>query len=472
MNRRKICTEVLERITPKKRERTRIEALAKKLQKKVAFESKKSGVEADVRLEGSIAKDTWLSKETDIDIFMRVPTTLPRKFLGEVCLKIARKATEGSEQVERFAEHPYLEAVTDDAKINVVPCYKVEQGEWLSATDRTPFHTDYVKRHLQAKMKGEVRLLKKFMKEVNVYGAEIKVGGFSGYLCELLILNFGSFVNTLESFAEYENRLIIDIEGHYEGRENEVKLLFKEPLVLIDPVDRGRNVASAVRPRKLYDFIAASRVFLRDPDIKFFYPQGTVALPAEKLKQRLLKRGLTIVFLTLGKIDTVPDILWGQLYKSQRSLHRMIQLENFKILRDTVWSDEKSINIFILELEGQVISPIKIHLGPPLEKKSECERFVKKHLASPNTVSGPYIKEGRWVVEIRRKYTDVSVLLKAKLKDGGRRVGIAEKISDELRKGFDILVNQEIMGVYKKNGEFAKCLTEFLSGKPKWLQNS
>jgi len=128
--------------------------------------------------------------------------------------------------------------------------------------------------------------------------------------------------------------------------------------------------------------------------------------------------------------------------------------------------------IFILELEGQVISPIKIHLGPPLEKKSECERFVKKHLASPNTVSGPYIKEGRWVVEIRRKYTDVSVLLKAKLKDGGRRVGIAEKISDELRKGFDILVNQEIMGVYKKNGEFAKCLTEFLSGKPKWLQNS
>jgi len=468
----RVCTAVLEKVTPKKREQAEMEALAEKLEKKVVSACRDFGVEAEVRVEGSVAKDTWLSRERDIDIFMRVPTTIPRKSLGSICLKIARKSTEGSKQIERFAEHPYLEAIVDNTRINIVPCYRVERGEWLSATDRTPFHTNYVKKHLKEQMKGEVRLLKKFMKGIGVYGAEIKVGGFSGYLCELLILRYKSFVNALEAFAQPKKRIVIDTEGYYKGRENELELLFKDPLVTVDPVDRGRNVASAVQPKKLCTFVAAARAFLGNPDTKFFYPPETAALPAKELKQKLAKRGSAIIFLTFEKVDAVPDILWGQLYKSKRSLHKLIQLNDFSVLRDTPWSDEKTINMFIFELEQRFISLVKKHLGPPLEKKNECEKFLLKYMKSPNTVSGPYIEDGRWVVEIRRKYTDVVVLLKDKLGDGGRSTGVAEQISKKLLKGFQIFVNEEIIGVYKKNSEFAKFLTEFLSGKPKWLENA
>jgi tRNA nucleotidyltransferase (CCA-adding enzyme) len=468
----KVCAAVLEKITPKKRERAKMEALAEKLEKKVVSACKDFGVEAEVRVEGSVAKDTWLSREPDIDIFMRVPTTIPRKSLGSICLKIARKSTEGSKQIERFAEHPYLEAIVDDTRINIVPCYRVKRGEWLSATDRTPFHTNYMKKHLKEQMKGEVRLLKKFMKGTVVYGAEIKVGGFSGYLCELLILRYKSFVNALKAFSEHKKRMVIDIEGHYEGRENELGLLFKEPLVMVDPVDRGRNVASAVRPQKLYTFIAAARAFLENPDKKFFYPPETAALPAKELQQKLAKHGSAIIFLAFEKVDAVPDILWGQLYKSKRSLHKLIQLSGFSILRDLTWSDERTASMFIFELEQRFISLVKKHLGPPLEKKNECEKFLLKHLGSSNTVSGPYIEDGRWVVEIRRKYTDAVMLLKDKLRDGGRSTGVAEQVSKKLREGFKIFVNEEIIGVYKKNSEFAKFLTEFLSGKPKWLENA
>lgn len=468
----KVCAAVLEKVTPKKRERAKMEALAEKLEIKVVSASKDFGIESEVRVEGSVAKDTWLSRERDIDIFMRVPTTVPRKSLGSICLKIARKATEGSKQIERFAEHPYLEAIVDDTRINVVPCYGVERGEWLSATDRTPLHTNYVKKNLKEQMKGEVRLLKKFMKGTGVYGAEIKVGGFSGYLCELLILRYKSFVNALEAFAQHKKRMVIDIEGYYKGRENELELLFKEPLVTVDPVDRGRNVASAVQPKKLYTFVAAARAFLGNPDTKFFYPPETAALPAEELEQKLAKHGSAIIFLTFEKVDAVPDILWGQLYKSKRSLHKLIQLNDFSLLRDLVWSDGKTINMFIFELEQRFIPLVKKHLGPPLEKKNECEKFLLKHMKSPNTISGPYIEDGRWVVEICRKHTDAVVLLKDKLGDGGRSTGVAEKISKKLRKGFQIFVNEEIIGVYKKNSEFAKFLTEFLSGKPRWLENA
>ena len=329
-----------------------------------------------------------------------------------------------------------------------------------------------MKKHLKEQMKGEVRLLKKFMKGIGVYGAEIKVGGFSGYLCELLILRYRSFVNTLKAFAQHKRRMVIDIEGYYEGRENELGLLFKEPLVMVDPVDKGRNVASAVRPQKLYTFIASARAFLENPDTKFFYRLETVALPAKELKQKLQKRGSAIVFLTFGEVDAVPDILWGQLYKSQRSLRKLIQLNGFSVLRDLTWSDEKTVNMFIFELEQRFISLVKKHLGPPLEKKNECEKFLLKHLRSSNTVSGPYIEDERWVVEIRRKYTDAVVLLKEKLGDGGRSAGVAEQISKKLRKGFKIFVNEEVVEVYEENSEFAKFLTEFLSGKPKWLENA
>jgi tRNA nucleotidyltransferase (CCA-adding enzyme) len=467
----KVCTFVLKRVTPKERERAKIEGLTDKLKEKVFSASKDFGAEAEVRLEGSVAKDTWLSKELDIDIFIRLPITIPRKSLGDVSLKIAKKATEGSKQVERFAEHPYLEAMVDDVRINIVPCYKVKRGEWLSATDRTPFHTDFVKRHLKQQMRSEVRLLKKFMKGIDVYGAEIKVGGFSGYLCELLILHYGSFVETLKDFAQHKKRTIIDIKGYYETRENELELLFQEPLVMVDPVDKGRNVASAVQPQKLYTFIAAGRAYLANPSIKSFYPPETMALLPKVLKQKLAKYGSAIILLTFGKVDVVPDILWGQLYKSQRSLHNLIRLNGFNVLRDHSWSDEKTINMFIFELEQRFIPSVKKHLGPPLEKKNECQKFLLKHTGNPDTVSGPYIEDGRWVVDIRRIYTDAVTLLREKLQDGGRNTGIAGKISEKLRKKFRIFANDEIIEVYRKNSDFAKFFTEFLSGKPKWLEN-
>ena len=48
------------------------------------------------------------------------------------------------------------------------------------------------------KQADEVVLLKKFMESVGTYGSEFKVGGFSGYLCEMLILQYGNFMETLK----------------------------------------------------------------------------------------------------------------------------------------------------------------------------------------------------------------------------------------------------------------------------------
>ena len=464
-----VCRKVLKKTVPSIEEKKRVLQLAEKLKEKVRMASEEAGIAVEVRVEGSVAKDTWLREEPDIDIFMQVPVTLPREAFGKVCLQIARKATEGHEQIERFAEHPYLESWVDKIRVNIVPCYKVKKGEWLSATDRTPFHTDYVKPLLDDRLRGQVRLLKRFMKGIGVYGAEIRVGGFSGYLCELLTLHYESLVDVLRSIANWKENKIVDYEGYYKGREQEARKIFEDPLVVVDPVDKERNAAAAVRKQRLDEFIVASRAFFTNPNLEFFYPHETVAYETKKLVSTITTRGSIIIFIKIGEVKTVPDILWGQLYKSQRSLRKMLQQHDFNIIRDCVWSDEKGFNIFIFEVEQRFLPLIKRHLGPPIGKREECDKFLRKHTGAMNTLSGPRVEVGRWVVETKRRQTDIVKLLAEKLKEGGRLVGVANLVSQAVTNTLEILVNKEITKVYSSNPEFAKVLAEFLKGKPKWL---
>jgi len=469
----KVYAEILEKITPTNSDKAKIESLTKELEQKITAACRKHGVKATVRAEGSVAKDTWLSENPDIDVFMRLPTSIPRKALGEISLEIAREATAGSKQVERFAEHPYLEAFVEGVRVNVVPCYAVKRGEWLSGTDITPFHTDYAKKRLDSTLRNEVRLLKKFMQGSGIYGAEIKIGGCSGYLCEQLILHYKSFTATLQAFAQYTRRMIIDIENHYTSREKEPQLLFPEPLVVIDPVDKARNVASAVQPQKLYMFVGAARAFLNAPSTRFFHPLPTKALSAKTVKQRLENRGSACIFLTCAALEAVPDVLWGQLYRTQRALRKLATLNGFKVLRDAVWSDEKTLNVFVLELEQRVLPSVKKHLGPPLTRENECQKFLAKYAqGNGEVVSGPYIEDGRWVVELQRRVTDAVELLCEKLREGGRNAGVAEVVAQALRHEFSVFVNSEISAVYSGNKGFAEFLTDFLKGKPFWLENA
>jgi tRNA nucleotidyltransferase (CCA-adding enzyme) len=465
-----LTQRILQRITPKPEERAKVDALSRKLEQKIADAIQTEGITAAVRVEGSVAKDTWLTENPDIDVFMRLPTSIPRKNLGDIGLRIAKKAAGDAEQVERYAEHPYLEIFMDGFRVDIVPCYDAAPGEWQSATDRTPYHTDYIRTHLSQEMHGEVRLLKKYMQGIGVYGAEIKIGGFSGYLCELLVLKYGSFAKVIEAFAEYNKRIVIDLEGFYANRIRELELLFPEPLVIVDPVDKGRNVASAVQTQKLYEFIAATRAFLKAPKEDFFYPPLQHAISPDLLESHLLHCCSSFLFLAIGELTAVPDVLWGQLYRSKRSLRTLLETNDYKVLRDGVWSNEKALSVFVFELEQDILPNVKKHLGPQLERSVECEKFLTKYALDKRVLSGPYIEEGRWVVELPRKSTDAATLFKEKLADGGRNSGVAELVAKTIQAELKILAGGEILKVYVENADFAVFLTEFVNGKPFWLK--
>jgi len=463
-----ILDRVIKEIAPRPEERAKIVSIAERLCLKVSEAYSQAGFEADVRIDGSVAKDTWLSRETDIDIFVKLPAHLTREDLETKCLEVVRKAF--PQHVERFAEHPYIEVEVEGVKVNIVPCFNVEKGKWKSATDRTPFHTEYMKAHLDDRLRNEVRLTKKFARGIGVYGAEIKIRGFSGMLCETLTLHYRSFLELLKSATAWKNGQLIDIEKFHAGLEKEIPDLFPEPLVVVDPVDKGRNVAAAVAEEKMWLFVAAARRFLQQPAEYFFKPLPIRPLTPKQIHDRLAKRGSDTVFLQFGGVDAVVDVLWSQLYKTERSLCNLLKANDFRVIRSASWSDEETFNVIALELEKARLSPVRIHLGPPVSREAESQSFLEKHLNARETATGPRIEGDRWVVERTRRYTDAATLIRESLRDGGKSIGAANRISPVLRKGFRVLVNGEIAGSCRNRRGLALFLTEYMRGRPSWLE--
>ena len=247
---------VLERVTPKKEYKKQIETIVKEIKIKVNQEIKKRNLPVTIELVGSIAKDTFLKDNLDIDIFIKFPTIFKKEKIGESALSIGRAFLENTE--ESYAEHPYIRGQYKDYKVEIVPCYKIEKAsQKLSAVDRTPLHTRYVKENLPEKNKPDVLLFKQFLRGIGCYGAEAEIEGFSGYLCEILIIKYGDFNNLIKNAVNWKvGKKISFTKDKFPN--------FDSPLTFIDPVDTNRNVASAISKAKFVFFIKACREYLKN----------------------------------------------------------------------------------------------------------------------------------------------------------------------------------------------------------------
>ncbi len=470
-----MCRKVKPEIIPNSELRAAVQEKAEEIRAAVERECTRAGLSAEVRLNGSVAKDTWIRDYADVDVFMRVSPNLTKTQLREVCLPPAKRALYPNKIVERFAEHPYVESFVELSKrrklrVNVVPCYNVQWSQWLSATDRSPYHTEYIRQHLTLQQRDEVRLLKAFMRGIGAYGADTKTGGFSGMLCETLVASRGEFERVVEDFTVWHESQYIDLEHYYQDRADEVHRIFQDPLIVIDPVDKGRNLGAAVRREQLWNFVAACRSLLAEPSTTFFQEPRIRGLTAAQYRKQVKMRGSTILAIVVGRMDIVVDILWSQLYRTERALVNLLRSNDFSIIRSISWSDEKSLNVILIELEQDELPSSKRHLGPPVSRSTESASFLKKHLGSKVTVSGPWLEGGRWVVEKRRGVPSAIGLLKTALKSGGSDIGVASEPARCFRRRVQVLRDESLGGLISRNQEFARAMNTLLSGRPAWLE--
>jgi len=470
-----VCEEVKRRITPDPQLKAAVQAKAEEIRAAVDRESREAGLRAEVRVDGSVAKDTWLRDYADVDIFMRVSPNLSKAQLRDVCLPIAKRALAGNKIVERFADHPYVESTVrlgrrGTLRVNIVPCYDVKPGQWLSATDRSPYHTEYIRQHLTLPQRNEVRLLKAFTRGIGTYGADIKTGGFSGMLCETLVAAQRDFATVVKEFSIWDERNFIDLEDYHQGRSDEVHRLFREPLIVIDPVDKGRNLAAAVRREQLWNFVAACRHLTAKPSTFLFEEPRIKPITPATYRRLTSKRGSTLLAVVMGRMDVVVDVLWSQLYRTERALVNLLETYGFSVLRSASWSDEDALNVILLELQEGTLPSSRKHLGPPVSRLAESASFLEKHLGVKDTLSGPWIEGNRWVVLKKREQTSSTVVLKAALKSGGRNAGVASAPARKFRKKLDIRQGASIGRLAVGNPAFGRALRLFLSGRPAWLE--
>ncbi|MFO7872536.1 MAG: CCA tRNA nucleotidyltransferase [Candidatus Undinarchaeales archaeon] len=450
----KILSKVLKRTVPSKKEEKKIKEFADSVISKIKENNH------DAELEGSLAKGTWNAGSHDLDIFIFFDNKISRETLEKEGIRIGKKIIKeyGAEPEIAYAEHPYVKSEINNFELDIVPCYTHKKLECLkSAVDRTPFHTKYIKEKLSEKQKNEVRLLKRFMKGIGVYSARESVHGFSGYLCELLILKYETFKKTIKSAKNWEHGLVIDIENYYEN-EKTLKNKFDHALIVIDPIDKDRNVAAALKKNNFDLFIFAVNEFLKEPKINFFYPNPVEPLSKKVLKKEFKKRS-PIFFVKFKAPDLIEDTLYAQLRSSLHSLTSAMKRKDFEFLGSDFFVNNHAY--FLLDLEYDELPEVKRLEGPPTSvSKEDQDAFVQKYKKFD-----PWLEDERWYVEVPRKLTSAKSAISYIIKNP-RKHGLAKSISKSLKKNSTIIKDLNITADYE--GDFAKCLTVYLTKKKPW----
>jgi tRNA nucleotidyltransferase (CCA-adding enzyme) len=413
---------VLKKITPTKKEKEHIEHVISLLKERVRQEIKKTGISITLQLVGSTAKDTYVRTSVDIDLFLVFPTTVSREKLEEKGLRIGRAIL--THQEECFAEHPYVRGVFKGVKTELVPCYKIEKAsQKLSAVDRTPLHTTYVRDHLRETQKNEVRLLKQFLKGIGCYGAEAEIEGFSGYLCEILILQYKTFQRLIEQVPtwRYGEKLTL---------KKGISPEFTTALVFIDPVDPNRNVASALSKEKFDLFVCACRDYKQNPRITFFFPHTIHPWSLKKIQQHLEPK--EFIGVRLPKPRLIAENLYPQIRKAMRAIRELCEQYDFTILDATYFVGTDYVYI-IFQPKTRTLPKIITHAGPPVHLKKNAEKFIKKWQDNSRTTKKPYEKDKRLYVEIEREYTDITTLLHHQVKQLSLGKNIDSTIIKKLR---------------------------------------
>ena len=335
-----------------------------------------NNIDAKVSIVGSVAKNTALKGKSDIDIFIAFPLDTDMQYLKDTGLDLAHMCCDEFNGIasHHFASHPYVTADIEGFEVDIVPCYEISDGSELkSAVDRTILHTKFVKANLSQSQQDDVLLLKRFMAMTGTYGSEFKVGGFAGYLCELLIIYYGSFENTLREVIKWKYGQSIDIKNY--GTSN----LFKDPLIVIDPTDKNRNVAAALRLDKMAEFIQSVRNYLNsDNKTDFFYPIEK-DLNENNIFKELENRDSDFIAISFKIPDMALDTLHPQLRKTCEALERKLNSEEFNVFKADYWSDEVNKCIILLEMASSTLNGIKVNIGPKVYINNACNNFTKKY---------------------------------------------------------------------------------------------
>lgn len=357
-------------------------------------------------LGGSMAKDTWLKGVYDADIFVQFPYKKYASKTEQLSDILEQRIKKHFPRISRLhGSRDYFQIQQEGITYEIIPILKIaDANQAKNITDISPLHAKWVKK--RAKDIDQIRLVKAFCNAQAVYGAESYIRGFSGYVVEILTIYYGSFAKLARQAAKWKPKTMIDPMRYHKNimfELNQSKLV--SPLVLIDPVQAGRNTAASLSLENYQKFVNSCQAFLKNPSIEFFVKRE---LTKESLQKAAGRNKLLFVSVeaTAGK----EDVVGGKLLKAFNFFSSQLTHHEFGIL-DLGWEyDKKRKAVFWFIVKPQRLPPEQHWPGPPLRSKVNVDAFKQKYKKT-------YVKGKRIFAIIKRKYTEPEELIRQEAKD-------------------------------------------------------
>jgi len=415
-------TRILESVKKKIRPDIKVVKDADDIVKKINGLLRILKISAECVKGGSIAKETFLKNDYDIDLFVRFNpsyknqdiSSLLEKILEILCikLKVNLERIHGSRDYFQF----HLLKGKKVIIFEIIPVILIHSENYHDAqniTDLSPEHVTWVKKYTSKnpRIVDDIRLAKQFCKANKVYGAESYINGFSGHILDILIIHYGSFVNLLRAFSGYTEEnltkpIIIDTEKNL---NNPLKQLNKSkitPLIIVDPIQKERNSAAALNKERLLIFADAARRFLQKPDNKFFEIkefdiEKEISNSLKDLK--LNEKNFNVVKIDIDTLEGSKDVVGTKVLKAYEAIIEQLKINDFKIIKsdwDFIFNERRAEAYLIVDRK---ISRELTQEGPPTKSSADYKKFVDKHVAAGHEIM---FKDGRVYAMVPRKFVD------------------------------------------------------------------
>jgi len=401
----KLLNEILKEIKPTKEEEKEVKSTITNF-----ISNLNKGLKnAKAILGGSGAKGTWLSKAHDADIFVQFNYKKYKDKSSEIANILEKHLKKKFTKISRLhGSRDYFQIKQKSYTFEIIPILKITKAEQAqNITDVSPLHANWVRK--SKKLPDEIRLTKQFCKAQGVYGAESYIRGLSGYICEILTINYGGFLKLLRAAAKWEPKTVIDTVGYYKNRNDILFSINKSkqegPLLLIDPVQKDRNAAAAVSTERFEQFIQACRKFLKKPSKASFKEKE---ITTADLKKQAGKNNLIILNITAKKGK--KDVVGSKLLKVFEFLGKRLEKNDFKVINKGWKWDKNKEALFWFVFDKKSLSTYVERKGPPLKFPDAVKDFKKKHKSTS-------IKKRCIFAKDKRTFTEADKCLKYIIKD-------------------------------------------------------
>jgi tRNA nucleotidyltransferase (CCA-adding enzyme) len=389
----RILRKILNGIKPSAKERKELLVKVDRVVGAINKEIGSLGIDANCVVGGSVAKDTFLKKDHDCDLFVKFNPKYKdlSRNLSKVMKKFNVDRVHGSRDYFQFRKY--------GVNFEVVPVLNISlSSEAKNVTDNSPMHVHWVKNF---KVQNEIRLAKAFCKGIGVYGAESYIKGFSGHVLDILVVHYGGFLKLLKASSKWKAKTVIDPEKYH---KNALKKLNKakvySPLIVIDPVQDERNAAAALGVEKFEIFKVKAKEFLKKPTLEFFVRKE------KSLKDiRFSAKGKDLILLDIEPKKGKKDVVGAKLLKCCEMILKQIGLSGFTVI-ESGWNWKR----FYFIVKKELLSEFFEREGPPLTAKKNVKMFKSKN-------SRTFVKGKRVCATIKRKHCEIHSLVKDLIKE-------------------------------------------------------